>query len=267
MTNRGMISGVTPDAWKSYIPQWRSGNFVGGAAITTQPSLGNGTAIGRYLRFPAGMVVAQIQFTFGSTTAFGTAASFYLFSLPFPGSRSNSAADLPVGTGLVTQGTAATPQLTQLVVPTLADPSAQAQGIGQQSDEDNWVQGFCQRVISVGISGDANSPAFTTGVTGVTVTHNLGAIGGYVPAAYDIDIVATNSPSTNPKNIFVDTIGATTFKLNVGASSTTTPLTYAWKIRAEPNNSGPSILIGPNSPWTWASGHSIALQCLYEARR
>lgn len=264
MSNRGILAGATSPGWRTYVPLWRSANFSG-SAPTTLPDLGNGTAIGRYLRFPSGLVIAQLSLTFGSTTAFGSAADFYQFGLPYPGSRSNSAADLPIGNGFATQGNSASPQITQMVIPTLADPASTGQG--GRTDEDNWAQGFCQRLIATGVSGDANSPAFTSGATSVTVTHGLGATGGYVPSIYDIDVVATNSPSTNPRAIYVNTITATTFQINVGASSTTTPLTYAWKIRAEPNNSGPGILVGPSAPWVWASGHSIALQCMYEARR
>jgi hypothetical protein len=226
-----------------------------------------GVAIGRYLRFPSGLVVAQMSFTFGTSPENGTTAFAYQFGLPVPASRSNSGADLPIGTGLCTQGTAASPQLTQMMVPTLSDPPTSA-SYPPKTDEDNYAQGFCQRMISMGVSGDANSPAFTSGVSSVVVTHTNGhQDSAYVPTAYDIQVVATNSPSTNPKSIYVDTITATQFTLHVGASSTTTPLTYAWKLRAEPNNSGPSILVGPNAPWVWAAGHSIGLECIYEARR
>lgn len=280
MSNRGILQGVTANNWRSYTPEWRSGNFpASGSAITTQPDIGDGTKVGRYLRFPSGLIVAQIALTWGAGTTFGTAASFYAWSLPYPAAV-RLGTDWPIGLGLVTQGTSSSPNLTQTVFATLADPTSTAQkGIGSSSDQDNWIQGFCQRSVAMGVSGDANSPAFTSGATSVTVTHNLGAVGDYIPAVQDIEIMPTNSPSTNPKNIFVNTIGTGTFQLNVGASSTTTPLTYAWKIRADPGSTMP-ILIGPGGgPWNWGTsvsggqwisptvGGSISFQVIYEARR
>ena len=59
------------NGWQSYTPTW--------TASTTNPTLGNGTLTGKYIQIGK-LVVLNISFTFGSTTAFGT-GDHYL-SLP-----------------------------------------------------------------------------------------------------------------------------------------------------------------------------------------
>ena len=58
-------------AWQSYTVSW--------TAITTNPSLGNGTLIGRYVQIGK-TVIGSISLTMGSTTTYGTGA--WSFSLP-----------------------------------------------------------------------------------------------------------------------------------------------------------------------------------------
>lgn len=61
------------DAWTAYTPVW--------TASTTNPVLNNGTMTGHYVE--AGkMITFRIRVTIGSTTTFGTGAS-YFWTLPF----------------------------------------------------------------------------------------------------------------------------------------------------------------------------------------
>jgi hypothetical protein len=59
-------------AWTAYTPSWTSSG--------TAPSLGNGTIIGRYMKFGR-TVVCHINLVTGSTTTYGSGS--YNFSLPF----------------------------------------------------------------------------------------------------------------------------------------------------------------------------------------
>lgn len=58
-------------AWTAYTPTW--------TAATTNPVLGNGTLVGRYMKIGR-VVVAHINLTTGSTTTYGSGN--YTFSLP-----------------------------------------------------------------------------------------------------------------------------------------------------------------------------------------
>ncbi|MFF8953894.1 hypothetical protein ACF09I_34610 [Streptomyces sp. NPDC014940] len=58
-------------AWTTYTPTW--------TASTTNPVLGNGSLIGRYMKIGR-IVLAEIYLNFGSTTTYG--AGTYLFSAP-----------------------------------------------------------------------------------------------------------------------------------------------------------------------------------------
>ncbi|ASU81498.1 hypothetical protein CDO52_00700 [Nocardiopsis gilva YIM 90087] len=66
--------------FKTYTPTW--------TADTTNPSIGNGTLIGRYRRLPGRMVWVRISWARGSTTNMGSGT--YSFDLP---------ANLPAETG------------------------------------------------------------------------------------------------------------------------------------------------------------------------
>jgi hypothetical protein len=66
----GALEGV---AWVSYTPAWTTSG--------TAPTLGNATLTGRYRQPPGtGLVIAEVQFIFGSTSAAGTGE--FRFSLP-----------------------------------------------------------------------------------------------------------------------------------------------------------------------------------------
>ena len=68
---------------QTYTPTWN--------AATTNPTLGNGTLVGRYVQIGK-TVHCTISLTFGSSTSIGSGA--YTFSLPVPASASQQ---LPVG--------------------------------------------------------------------------------------------------------------------------------------------------------------------------
>jgi hypothetical protein len=59
-------------AWLSYTPTW--------TAATTNPSLGNGALVGRYIQIGK-TVNVFVQLTIGSTTTLGTGG--WIFSVPF----------------------------------------------------------------------------------------------------------------------------------------------------------------------------------------
>lgn len=81
-------------AWGAYTPAWTAG--------TTNPTLGNGTAVGRFFR--QGKVVDfLILITVGSTSTVG--AGGYTFSLPVTGLQGNHS---PVGVGSMFDTSAAT---------------------------------------------------------------------------------------------------------------------------------------------------------------
>lgn len=68
----GRVATTADTAWASYTPTW--------TAATTNPSLGNGTLIGRHHKIGR-TVLVQINLIPGSTTTFGSGN--YSFALPF----------------------------------------------------------------------------------------------------------------------------------------------------------------------------------------
>ncbi|MFF1281044.1 hypothetical protein [Streptomyces sp. NPDC058299] len=68
-----------PGAWTSYTPVW--------TGSTTNPSLGNGTLLGRYQKFGRTAVV-HINLTPGSTTTYGSGS--YNWTLPFVSANSGA---------------------------------------------------------------------------------------------------------------------------------------------------------------------------------
>lgn len=259
MSNKGALGGVSAQTWRNYEPLWLNTNVSGNP---TMPAIGNGTLQGRYLKLTGGLVVAQVNVGFGSTTTYGNGDSF-IFGLPFPANRwsanllNSSTADLPIGTALAWQGGSASPTFTMPLIPTLADPLA---GYNLQTNEDNFFFLFNQHLLSAGTGSITNA-------TPATITHALGV----TPQAYDIHVTPTaiTSASTNPRQIYVDTITSTQFNVNtqtaLGSGKT---LSFSWKCRAEPNNTSSNLpqLVNYQRPWTHASGHGLYCQVVYEAR-
>lgn len=68
---RDAMTGVQA-VWTGYIPTW--------TAVTTNPVIGNGTNLGRWLRYGKTLNGLNIQITAGSTTTFGTGN--WLLTLP-----------------------------------------------------------------------------------------------------------------------------------------------------------------------------------------
>lgn len=75
------------DQPQTYTPTWTQDSGV-------QPSLGDGTLVGRYARSGA-VCFVTFNFTAGSTTTFGNSASGYRFSLPFRGQLSGAQRGIP----------------------------------------------------------------------------------------------------------------------------------------------------------------------------
>jgi hypothetical protein len=251
--NYGTPDGLDAGLWKQFDPQIAGFSFAGTGI--TQPNLSTCPRYGQFWQSGQGRVMYQGAIQFDSTVSFGSGETVWGLRLPVPANRSSGGADLPIGNAWLWQGSSADPQLNMQAIPTLMDPLLPG---GNQGMEDYFFQLFNSYLISYGTGSIATS------ATSTTITHNLGV----TPAAYDIHITCTNNPSTTPKLVYVSNIGATTFDVNVGTSSATTGLTFAWKCRAEPNSStGFSLLVNHLKPWVWASGHVVSWQIEYEARR
>jgi hypothetical protein len=257
MPVEGLFDGLEKRTWNYYEPELRTA-WVSGDPSPSNLSLGNSQLFGRFLELPGGLVIAQTKIILGSTFSRGSGRA-YIQRLPRPAHRwtadlaNSQTADLPIGTGLAWQGSAANPSLTMPVLPTLSDPFGP---ININGDEDYWAHLFIPHGLAMGTG------AFASNATTVTITHNL----GLTPSAYDITITPTNVPGANPRDIAVQNIGPTTFDVVIGTGSTT-PLTFAWKARVEPNNSvGTPQLVNHARPWLWSAGHELSCQYIYEAR-
>lgn len=253
MSNVGIFPGTNASSWQNYTPKLICANTA------TQPILSDPRySLGRWVETNQGKIKFFAQITFQAADTFG-AGEIYGISLPFPANRSSGGADLPIGTAFLWQGSSASPQLNMTGLCSLMDPTTPA----KQGQEDSYVQTFLTECSSFGTVQMASG---TTG-TGITqtVTHNL----GLTPSAYDIHVVPTNSPSTNPQWWYVDTITSTTFNLNIKVGNTgATQASFSWRARAWPNSSANfAVLMNYQRPWTWAAGHVIGIHGDFEARR
>jgi hypothetical protein len=97
---RDAITGIQA-VWTTYTPVW--------TAPGANPTLGNGTITGRYLRMGKTLVACEIIVTIGSTTNPGTGA--YAWSLPF--TLLNGGTGLAAGSGGFTDASAGTPLLSR----------------------------------------------------------------------------------------------------------------------------------------------------------
>lgn len=252
MPTQGLYKGLTRPGWQEYTPELRG---FGGTPV--QPDLGNAFGYGRYLVKPSGLVTYQGGITFGSTTSFGSGEQVWGVRLPVPANRSSGGADLPIGNAWAWQGTAASPQINVPLTPTLMDPITA--GGGSQSNEDYYAQFFLPYLIAVGTN------TIASGTTSVTVTHGLAA---WTPAAYDITIMPTATTTNNCLPFYVDTIDADSFNVNVKSNPGASGFAFSWKVRGEPNNSSTfDLLVNHRRPFVWGSGHTLAWNLTYEARR
>jgi hypothetical protein len=128
------VSTVGP-AWKTYTPTWTS--------TGTAPSLGNGTAVGHYMKIGRTVHVAA-EVILGSTSTVGTGT--YRFSLPFNAVTlpeqfvlmryyDSSAATAYVGQGALSSGTYFLPQQIASVAGALVTMSATSPVVPAQSDQ------------------------------------------------------------------------------------------------------------------------------------
>ena len=65
--------------------------------------------------------------------------------------------------------------------------------------------------------------------TSDVITHGL----DFTPAASDIELTMTNNPTNSPGNIWVDTIGSTTFTVNCENDPGASGLTFAWAVNGK----------------------------------
>lgn len=251
MSNRGVIGGVRIPGWQSYTPNLRE--FSNAGTGITQPSLGNSIAVARWMRDPSGKVFYYGQITFGSTATFGSGGSVWGLTLPYPASRSSGGADLPIGTAMAWQGTASNRNM--VLTPTLMDPLSPG---GTNGAEDDYAQFFCSRLVASGTGSIASA------ATSTTITHGL----ANTPTATDIRITPTATTTNNCGIWYVDTIGSSTFNVNVKAAPGASTFAFSWKAEVDPNNSSEfDLLAAHNKPWTWAANHVLGWSLVYEGRR
>lgn len=255
--NKGLLAGIRSSQWLNYIPALRAFNYSGGTPV--DPAIGNGSVIGRYYKSDSGLVVAGGLITFGSTSTYGSGEDFWGVSMPFPINRSSSGADLTAGVGMAWQGSAASPQLMVPLTPTIMDPAFLG---GNQTQEDNFIQFFCPWCLSQGTA------TITSGNTSVTVNHLM----PFTPRAEDIHLVNQTNPTNNTGQLFINGITSTQFVINCRANPGASGLSIGWKVRGEPI--GPTASLGSGgllasslAPYTWAPGHMLGFQAIYEARR
>lgn len=95
--------------WQSWTPTWT-------ADAGTVPSFGNSVVTGSYSR-TGDLITWRLEVTFGSTTAFGSAAGNWRFSLPVPASSS-----MPiVGMGDLQRTSAGNSAFSRMIVRARAD--------------------------------------------------------------------------------------------------------------------------------------------------
>lgn len=257
MSNHGTRGGLRSVQWRSYTPQLRALNYSASTAV--DPALVDGTSVGRYLKTETGLVVSQGIITFGASSTFGSGEDFWVVSMPHPINRSSGGADLPAGTAMAWQGTAANPQLVVNLTPTIADPAFKG---GNQTQEDSFIQFFCPFNLSQGTS------TITSGNTSVTINHLM----PFTPSAQDIHVVSTATTTNNAGQFYITNITSTQFTVNVRANPGASGAAFSWKVRGEPIGPTASagtggLLVSSLAPWTWASGHVLSWQAIYETRR
>jgi hypothetical protein len=102
-TNAASLNGV--GEWTDYTPTW--------TATTTNPTIGNGTIVGRYTQINK-LVVVQFNIVFGSTTNKGSGQ--YKISIPVTAATTLSPYAV-VGSGYLLDASAASVWTTAIIVP------------------------------------------------------------------------------------------------------------------------------------------------------
>lgn len=260
--NRGLLAGLTADAWKNYTPTITNAGFTGGIAAVQPTAYGAGAIqLGRYQLTRFGFVIAQVFIQFGTGVALGAGDSMNV-RLPVRANRWSKSptfpygADLPIGTGQLWQGSVADPSFQKIIIPTLADQNTLING-----DEDYHAQMFHSGNMAQGTATIAASG------TSIAVTHGLTC----KCQAQDITLTPTGTASgSNWGYAYVDTFTTTGFTIRTKSSVGTGGQTFAYTINASPwtdslGNGAVNQLVAQNRPWVFASGHSIGLELFYEA--
>lgn len=257
--NPGVFPGISKNGWRDYKVDWKGVVPLGQTPPTVQPSIGNGTLVGRYALSPTGVVIVFISLTFGSTTVAGTGDTGYLFSLPLPFNRFVGSSLVSTGFAILQQDPAGSPSFMRI-----GSPSYTNQGLStgiNQGEEDYYVQIDGIQTVNAGTGSITNA-------TSTTITHGL----GYTPYAWDVLITPTalTAASASPGVLSVQNITSTTFDVvcvtNPGAAKT---LSFSWKCDATPGANASeffSTLVSSAKPWGWATNHSINLQAMYPPR-
>lgn len=261
MSNPGAIPGVTKDGWHDYKVEWLGLVASGHTTPSVQPSIGNGTLVGRYIRLTNGLVIAKIALVFGSTTVAGTGDEIYAFSLPFPIYRWQGSALNPIGRGIAWMGPTASPSYMVNVEPSYLNTNAFSPFGVSQGRQDYYMTFHGAQAKNRGTGSIAGTN------TSTTVTHGL----GYTPYPSDILITPTSitAGAATIGQIYVTNVGATTFDVNVqtapGASKT---FSFSWKADAVPGAGGESFTTqaGSTKPFAWTEGCILATEVIYEAR-
>ncbi len=251
MPNYGLRSGTSQGAWQDYVPELR-GFSATGAAIT-QPVLVNNPSFpnwGRWIREPTGTVRDRGQITFGTGTVFGTGENVYAKKLPYPANRSSGGADLPLGEAWGWQNLVSNQNM--IFTPTLLDPLLPG---GKGGNENEYAQFFNSRIRGSGTG------VITSAATSVVITHGL----PYTPTVLDIRIVPTATTTSNTGIWYIDTITSTQFTVNLKAAPGASTFIFSWAVEGDPNGSTLlDLLVSHLKPWTWAVGHTIGWNFVYE---
>jgi hypothetical protein len=255
MSNLGTLTGAQQPGYFDYQPDLVAFSFTG---APTQPVLADGTAWGRAFVKPSGLVHAFGAITFGSSSTYGASDTVWGIKLPVPANRSSSGADIPIGSAWTRKALSDDPCPTMSLVPTLMDPV----NLANRTAEDYFMQLFCPYLLAYGTGT-------ITATTGNTITHNLGnAATGYIPSAFDVHAIGTETPTANAGAIGVESTSATQVSFAVKTDPGLSDLDFSWKIKSEPNASAEfALLVSYGHPWRQASGHVIGWNVEYEARR
>lgn len=88
------------------------------------------------------------------------------------------------------------------------------------------ASGVVRNLSSMESRKGSGSSTITSGNTSVTVTHGA----GYTPSANDIVVTPTNNPTNDPGWFWIDTIGVTTFALNVRSDPGVSGAIFSWRV-------------------------------------
>lgn len=254
MSNKGVISGLTPGVWQRYRPRMIC---VGG----TDPNQTDAGDIrfqtGQWLFHPPDTIEAIIQTQLLATGGQGSGGP-YAISLPYPGRRAVAGNPdyTPIGNGHVYFSQVA-PVVNVDVTPTLANPSTAL------DDPDTWCVAYASQIIDWG--------TFSLSSASVTVNHKA----GFAFNPEDLILTAGSSAGNAWHPPYVDGITSSQFVVHTRNNSTSpsSAVSYSYKIRAFPPSGASGALISPTVPWDWSRVTSLGpfgnffFRLTYPARR